>query len=103
MDALLNRQRPTVWEQFKLSPLLFLSRLLYTLPPIQFMHRPDKIHIVCISDPHNTHDLQLPLQNGDILIHSGDLTVSGTKDELDNVFSGIGACQSACLWAYTCW
>ena len=92
MDALLNRQPPTVWEQFKLSPLLFLSRLLYTLAPIQFTHRLDKIHIVCISDTHNTHDSQTPLPNGDILIHSGDLTVSGTKDEFDNVLSYNGQC-----------
>jgi calcineurin-like phosphoesterase family protein len=88
MDALLNRQPPTVWEQFKLCPLLFLSRLLYT-PPIQSKHQPDKIQIVCISDTHNTHDSQPPVPNGDILIHAGDLTVSGTKHELDNVLSWL--------------
>jgi hypothetical protein len=88
MDALLNRQPLTLWEQYKLSPLLFLSRLLYT-PPIQFKQRPDKIHIVCISDTHNTHNSQPPLPNGDILIHAGDLTVSGTKHELDNVLSWL--------------
>ena len=90
MDAILNRQPPTVWEQFKLSPLLFLSRLLYTPSPIQITkHQPNKINIVCISDTHNTHDSQPPLPNGDILIHAGDLTVSGTKHELDNVLSWL--------------
>jgi hypothetical protein len=88
LDALLNRQPLTLWEQYKLSPLLFLSRLLYT-PPIQFKQRPDKIHIVCISDTHNTHNTQPPLPNGDIPIHAGDLTVSGTKHELDNVLSWL--------------
>jgi hypothetical protein len=87
MDALLNRRPPTLCEQFLSSPLLFLSRLLYTPPPTQFTHRPDKIHIVCISDTHNTHNSQPPVPNGDILIHAGDLTVSGTKHELDNVLS----------------
>ena len=89
MDALLNRQPPTVWEQFKLSPLLFFSRLLYTPLPTQFKDRPDKIHIVCISDTHNTHNSQPPVPNGDILIHAGDLTASGTKHELDNVLSWL--------------
>ena len=89
MDALLNRRPPTLWEQFKSSPLLFLSRLLYTPPPTQFTHRPDKIHIVCISDTHNTHNSQPPVPNGDILIHAGDLTVSGTKHELDDVLSWL--------------
>ena len=94
MDALLHRQPPTVWEQFTSSPLLFLSRLLYTPPlPVatQFKHQPerDKIHIVCISDTHNTHNSQPPIPNGDILIHAGDLTVSGTKNELDNVLSWL--------------
>jgi len=89
MDALLNRQPPTVWERFKLSPLLFLSRLLYATPPTQFKHQPDKIHIVCISDTHNTHTSQPPVPNGDILIHAGDLTLSGTKHELDDVLSWL--------------
>ena len=89
LDALLNRQPPTVWEQFKESPLLFLSRLLYTPLTTQFTHRQDKIHIVCISDTHNTHNSQPPLPNGDILIHAGDLTASGTKHELDNVLSWL--------------
>ena len=91
MDALFNRQPPTLWEQFKSSPLFFLSRRLYT-PPTQFIdkhRRSDKIHIVCISDTHNTHNSQPPVPNGDILIHAGDLTVSGTKLELDNVLSWL--------------
>ena len=72
-----------------MSPLLFLSRLLYTPPPTQFNDRSDKIHIVCISDTHNTHNSQPPVPNGDILIHAGDLTTSGTKNELDNVLSWL--------------
>lgn len=85
MDALLKRRPPTSWERFRSSPLLFLARLLYSpplLPP-----KPEglgKIRVVCISDTHNSHSLQPPLPDGDILIHAGDLTNSGTRQELDD-------------------
>ena len=39
----------------------------------------DRIRLVCISDTHN-EKLQIP--NGDILIHAGDLTVTGTAAEI---------------------
>ena len=37
------------------------------------------IHIICISDTHNTTP---PLPPGDILVHAGDLTAHGTFDEV---------------------
>lgn len=41
------------------------------------------LRIVCISDTHSKHlNLKLPL--GDILIHSGDFTSTGTKQQIDN-------------------
>ena len=41
--------------------------------------------IICISDTHNKHeDLHIP--EGDILIHAGDITESGTKRELKSFF-----------------
>ncbi|KAG8740825.1 hypothetical protein FRC10_003853 [Ceratobasidium sp. 414] len=42
----------------------------------------DLIRVVCISD---THNAQPPIPDGDILIHAGDLTDSGTADELRKV------------------
>ncbi|KAI0641459.1 Metallo-dependent phosphatase-like protein [Trametes meyenii] len=39
------------------------------------------ITVVCISDTHNTHDHLAPLPPGDILIHAGDFTNSGTEEE----------------------
>lgn len=90
MDALLNRRPPTVWERFKSSPVLFLAQLFYTpLRPTQ--SNPDnlKIRIVCISDTHNTHNSQPPLPDGDILIHAGDLTISGTQHEHDDALSWL--------------
>ncbi|EAU88697.1 metallophosphoesterase domain-containing protein 1 [Coprinopsis cinerea okayama7 len=89
MDAILNRRPPTTWEQFASSPLLFLARLLHTrLPPSQ-PECLDKIRVVCISDTHNSHHLQPSLPDGDILIHAGDLTNSGTKQELDDVLAWL--------------
>ena len=89
MDAFLNRTPPTVWERFQSSPLLFLAWLLYSPPLTQSKPHLHKIRIVCISDSHNTHLSQPPLPHGDILIHAGDLTVSGTQHEHDNVLSWL--------------
>ena len=88
MDELLHRTPPTVWERFRSNPLLFLARLLYS-PPIQSNSSSRSIRIVCISDTHNTHLSQPPLPPGDILIHAGDLTLSGTQQEHDAVLSWL--------------
>lgn len=39
------------------------------------------MRIVCISDTHNCHS-QLSIPDGDVLIHSGDATVNGTRAEV---------------------
>lgn len=39
------------------------------------------MRIVCISDTHNFHD-QVKLPEGDVLVHSGDFTISGKMSEL---------------------
>jgi Icc-related predicted phosphoesterase len=47
--------------------------------------------IVCLSDTHNcTHEIEVP--DGDILIHSGDATITGTVEEVKRFsrwFSGL--------------
>ncbi|KAI0353856.1 Metallo-dependent phosphatase [Trametes cingulata] len=40
------------------------------------------VRVVCISDTHNGHNRVPPLPPGDILIHAGDLTHSGSKQEI---------------------
>ncbi len=40
-----------------------------------------KLKIVCISDTHNCNG-QITVPDGDILIHAGDATISGTIDEI---------------------
>ncbi|KAK7756258.1 hypothetical protein SLS62_001854 [Diatrype stigma] len=93
LEALLHRPRPTAWQQFLRRPCVYLARELYnrrqqssavlplapppSLPP---QAGSDPVSVVCISDTHNT---QPALPDGDILIHAGDLTQSGTFQELE--------------------
>ncbi|PPQ76430.1 hypothetical protein CVT24_013326 [Panaeolus cyanescens] len=98
MDALFDRPPLTSWERFIKSPLLFLAKSVYApnyQSPEQTLNNPpdppNKIRIVCISDTHNTHANQPVLPEGDILIHSGDLTVSGTTTELHNALSWLAS------------
>ncbi|RJE17653.1 Calcineurin-like phosphoesterase, partial [Aspergillus sclerotialis] len=80
LDSLLDRPRPGPWEQFLSNPCIFLARKLYTwyqAIPATPLTKP--ISIVCVSDTHNS---QPKLPEGDILIHAGDLTQSGSLAEL---------------------
>jgi predicted phosphodiesterase len=80
LDALLHRPRPGLWEQFLAQPCIFLARTLYTwrrAVPAQPLV--DPVSVVCISDTHNS---QPALPDGDVLIHAGDLTQSGSLREL---------------------
>ncbi|KAJ5406174.1 hypothetical protein N7465_007458 [Penicillium sp. CMV-2018d] len=80
LSDLLNPRPPTAWEQLLAQPSIFLVRKLYTWHqtiPANPLTNP--ITIVCVSDTHNT---QPSLPDGDILIHSGDLTQSGSLKEL---------------------
>ncbi|KAF9517906.1 hypothetical protein BS47DRAFT_417580 [Hydnum rufescens UP504] len=66
LDELSNRRGRSVWEEFYASSALFLSQ-------------------VCISDTHNVHGSLPPLPSGDILLRVGDLTQSGTPEEVNAV------------------
>jgi hypothetical protein len=76
---------PTPLDRFLSSPLRAIVQQLYSIlvmlrgapfkPPL---NKP-KIRLVCISDTHtNTPDIP----DGDVLIHAGDLTNSGTVKEI---------------------
>ncbi|KAI0362286.1 Metallo-dependent phosphatase [Trametes cingulata] len=79
---------PTRWEEFCSSPKQFIARMAYRLYASllyqQKTYRPDvpTIRIVCISDTHGLHSRLPPLPDGDILVHAGDLTNSGTEKEV---------------------
>lgn len=93
MESLLERPRPSAWESFLRSPLLYLARKLYSARDI-VPRRPisDSVTIICISDTHNS---QAALPNGDVLIHAGDLTQSGTFSELQAALDWLKALPHA--------
>ncbi|KAL4877160.1 Metallo-dependent phosphatase [Aspergillus karnatakaensis] len=86
LDALLQRpEQESFWTCLFRSPAKVLAKLLYdpfSRTDYVTVIREDQltVRVVCISDTHNTEP-QLP--DGDILIHAGDLTQSGSRKELE--------------------
>lgn len=88
LDALLRRpEQESIWRRLLRAPVPVLAELVYRrfsqapMPmPKPTDHDGPTIRVVCTSDTHNTRP-QLP--DGDILIHAGDLTQSGTQEELE--------------------
>lgn len=88
LDSLLSRRRPSAWQLFIRQPCVYLARLLYSwrrVVPAQPITNP--VHVVCTSDTHNNSQPALP--DGDVLIHAGDLTQSGTLDELQKTLDWL--------------
>ncbi|CAG8014316.1 unnamed protein product [Penicillium salamii] len=82
LHELLHRQRPGRWQEFRTRPCVFLAKIIYGwYEPIPVMPLTKPIAVVCISDTHNT---QPDVHDGDILIHAGDLTQSGSFQELQD-------------------
>ncbi|KAG5981330.1 hypothetical protein E4U54_006659 [Claviceps lovelessii] len=89
LAQLLHRPRRTPWQEFVNGPCLFLARWLYKHASRQRLPiRPlvDPLSVVCVSDTHNSQP-QIP--DGDIFIHAGDLTQSGSRAELEAALSWI--------------
>ncbi|KAJ3794065.1 Metallo-dependent phosphatase [Lentinula aff. detonsa] len=84
MDALFDRRPPSSLELFVANPLRFLAEHIYrwSCKRRRGIIHENLIRVVCISDTHGYHDEIPPLPSGDILIHAGDLTQSGTPQEL---------------------
>ncbi|KAK8004777.1 hypothetical protein PG990_010814 [Apiospora arundinis] len=105
LESLLHRPRPSAWDLFKRSPCLFAAEKLYARHRLYLKTPPslssdagaaaaqsrrhldggedeDPISVVCISDTHNNNARCDPLPPGDVLIHAGDLTQSGSLTEL---------------------
>ncbi|GIJ89404.1 hypothetical protein Asppvi_008344 [Aspergillus pseudoviridinutans] len=86
LDALLRRpEQESIWRRLLRAPVPAIAELVYsrftqTPMPMPTAHDGPTIRVVCISDTHNTQP-QLP--DGDLLIHAGDLTQSGTQAELE--------------------
>lgn len=80
LESLLHRPRPSLWQKFCRDPWVFLARSIYErrhVVPAKPLT--DAVSVVCVSDTHNS---QPEVPPGDILIHAGDLTQSGTFKEL---------------------
>lgn len=72
------------------KPYLTVAEFIYRrfCAPISLSLRSDAISVVCVSD---THSKQITLPDGDVLIHAGDLTQSGSYDELEAALSWLAA------------
>ena len=79
LNSILHRPQPTEFQTFIKNPTLYLSRKLYSWRRAIPIQPTSPVTIICISDTHNTQ-VDVPL--GDVLIHAGDLTNSGTLEEL---------------------
>ncbi|KAI0011029.1 Metallo-dependent phosphatase [Xylariaceae sp. FL0662B] len=88
LETLLERPRPSTWQLFLRGPCVFLAQKLYSWRRLAITSRSpeDAISVVCISDTHNS---QCSLPDGDILIHAGDLTQSGSLEELQATISWL--------------
>ena len=107
-DILFRNRLPDWWESFAQDPLLVIARRAFatctsnhlaSLSPEQddpqgkstWRPSPLRARVVCISDTHNRHAELPPLPPGDILIHAGDLTETGTEAELEAAFAWLSS------------
>ncbi|KAG1795389.1 uncharacterized protein HD556DRAFT_1442233 [Suillus plorans] len=81
LDAIINRKTPSPWELFRTNPSLYIASNLYNILSQQ-LPRPlsSPVRTICVSGTHNT-DISALIPPGDILIHAGDITHSGTPRE----------------------
>ncbi|KAI5118463.1 hypothetical protein M0805_003724 [Coniferiporia weirii] len=100
IDAITRRKPATRWDEFRASPLPFIARSLYAkIHPISdpksktivLGPRSDGVSVVCMADTHNAHEFLSPVPEGDILVHAGDLTYSGTVEELNAVLAWLNS------------
>ena len=83
LDAILQRPEkkptPPLLHRLFSSPLRLFADLIYEKRQVQPKHHTDAISVVCISDTHNSKP---NVPDGDVLVHAGDLTQTGTHEEL---------------------
>ncbi|OHF02445.1 metallophosphoesterase domain-containing protein [Colletotrichum orchidophilum] len=91
LDDILNRPEDAIVDQLLSNPLSTIARYLNDFFPVSHPvvyvdDDDDAVTVVCISDTHNT---QPRLPPGDILVHAGDLTASGTEKELQETLDWL--------------
>ena len=79
LDELLHRPQRSWWQQFIDSPQKTLACTIYSFGAVQSRQHARRINVICISD---THNKKLQITHGDLLIHAGDLSVTGSIEEI---------------------
>lgn len=79
LDAILDRREPSLWQQYWSSPVNFIAQTVHSILEPVIAAPQNGIRVVCISDTHNT---QPTIPDGDLLLHAGDLTQSGSIKEV---------------------
>lgn len=89
LDAVIKQFWTGFWQQCLNKPCICLAQILYSwCEKIPAQPLSDPVSIICISDTHNTQPI---CPDGDILIHAGDLTQSGSFEETQNALDWIQA------------
>lgn len=88
LTALLDRPRPSALQLFLAQPCVFLASKLYAWRQVIPSQPISPIRVICISDTHNS---QPEIPAGEILIHAGDLTQSGTLTELQTALDWLNS------------
>ena len=86
LEQLLQRPKPIMWRQFLKAPCVFVAKAVYRWRLVRPQSVIDPVRVVCVSDTHNS---QPKLPSGDILIHAGDLTQSGSYREMCDALSWL--------------
>jgi predicted phosphohydrolase len=88
LDTLIRRPRPSAWEQFWSAPVVFIVQTLCSWRRIVPARPASPITVACISD---THNRIVDVPYSDILVHAGDLTQSGTREEVQKALDWISS------------
>src|SRR6202034_778345 len=94
LDALLHRQEPSWLEKGIANPICSAARSLYyaRLPVRNSQSATSPLTLICISD---THNCQPHIPPGDLLIHAGDLTQSGSLSEVQKTLDWLNTFSHA--------
>lgn len=87
LDSILHRPQPSWFQLFLASPFRTLAKTLYSY---RYWSSPSKVEhaitVVCISDTHNRFP-EIPA--GDLLVHAGDLSQGGTRQEIQRTLDWL--------------
>jgi predicted phosphohydrolase len=89
LDTLLHRQEPSWLEKVIANPVCSAARSLYharRLPVRNPQSATSPLTLICISD---THNCQPHIPPGDLLVHAGDLTQSGSLSEVQKTLDWL--------------